>query len=69
MIQSSTAFVGLDVRKESIEVAIADAREARYFGRIGGDARSVDKLTRRVHSVRGDLTFVTLFNPSSYRRL
>ena len=38
MSQSSTAFIGMDVHKESIDIAIADAKEARHFGRIGGDA-------------------------------
>ena len=36
MVQSSTAYIGMDVHKESIDVAIADAKEARHYGRIGG---------------------------------
>jgi hypothetical protein len=38
MERSSTVFVGMDAHKESIEIAIADGRETRHFGRIPGDA-------------------------------
>ena len=33
--------LGMDVHKESIDIAIADEKEARHFGRVGGDAASV----------------------------
>ena len=45
MEKSSTAYIGMDVHKESIDVAIADVKEARHFGRIGGDAHSVDRAS------------------------
>jgi transposase len=45
----------MDVHKESIDVAIADAKEARHYGRIGGDAASVDRLIRKLRTAhRGE---------------
>ncbi len=33
MNQSSTVYVGMDVHKDSIEIALADAGEVRRYGR------------------------------------
>jgi transposase len=62
----------MDVHKESIDVAIADAKEARPYGRIGGDAHSLDKAIRRVRSANGNITVVYEAGPCGfwlYRRL
>lgn len=72
MVQSSTAYIGMDVHKESIDVAIADAREARHYGRIGGDAASVDRLIRKLRTLHRKPTFIYEAGPCGfwlYRKL
>ena len=72
MEKDSTAVIGLDVHKESVDIAIADSKETRLFGRVGGEAAAVDRAVRRIRSVHRDPLFVYEAGPCGfwlYRRL
>lgn len=61
--------VGLDVHKDSIEVALADTygkREIRHYGKIGGDMVSLEKAVRKLVSRGSRLEFVYEAGPCGY---
>ena len=69
MDEITTLFVGLDVHKDSISVAHAEAHctDAPYFvGAIGTRQADIDKLIRRLQSKAAKLVFVYEAGPCGY---
>ncbi len=68
-MKEHTTFVGLDVHKDSINVATAEAGregEVRHFGSVGGDLASLDKAIRRLRSSKTTLRVVYEAGPCGY---
>jgi transposase len=69
-MSKNITIVGLDVHKDSIEIATADnfgQQEVRCYGRIGGDLASLDKAIRRLRSRGAELHFVYEAGPCGYK--
>ena len=68
-MRKSIMYVGLDVHKNSIEVAFADAGrdgEVRSYGKIDGNLTDLDKVIRKLESKGSELHFAYEAGPSGY---
>jgi len=68
-VKKSNMYVGLDVHKSSIEIAIAESgrhNEVRNYGRIDGTLTALDKVIRKLEAKGSTLSFAYEAGPCGY---
>jgi transposase len=68
-VKHSITFVGLDVHKDSIAIALADDGrdgDVRLYGSIDGDTAALDKTIRKIRRAGVELRFVYEAGPCGY---
>ena len=67
---TTKAYIGLDVHKDSIAVAIAPANEkaneVRFYGNIANTPHQINKLIKKLHETYQELEFVYEAGPCGY---
>jgi transposase len=67
-MSNNVLYVGLDVHKNSMDVAIAAADgEVRHYGCIGGELKDLDKVIRKLHSKGSEFQFAYEAGPCGYQ--
>jgi len=65
--ESSKLYIGIDVHKESIDIAVAEeGGEVRHHGQIGGDMNALWRAVRKFESSGRELVFVYEAGPCGF---
>jgi transposase len=69
-MKEHSTFIGMDVHKNSIDIAIADQGRkgrVRHYGKIDGTLSALDKVVRKLVSKGNRLHFVYEAGPCGYQ--